>query len=186
MAKDSTAAFCVADAIERLWTAGKADPSIREITAESVKDMPTTAPLMQIVRNQIGSAIRILAEMGSLSHPVTAFYYKLPVRNRARVIPPDSVNRRRCVPTAAGARGTAGVRKVESTDDPLLLEMLGQNNVMLAGSVRAFEKQQQQAQQSGLLTAPVADVRDPAWFDQALLGANPQLSLPMGGGSTEG
>jgi hypothetical protein len=75
---------------------------------------------------------------------------------------------------------------VESTDDPLLLEMLGQNNVMLAGSVRAFEKQQQQAQQSGLLTAPVADVRDPAWFDQALLGANPQLSLPMGGGSTEG
>lgn len=185
MAKDSTAAYRVADAIEHLWNAGKIDPSIRDITAESIKDMPTTAPLMQIVRNQIGSAIRILAEMGSLSHPVTAFYYKLRVKNGARVVPLDQPNRRKCVPTAAGARGTAGVRKVESTDDPLLLELLGQNNLMLAGSVRAFEKQQQQAQQSGLLTAPVSDVRDPAWFDQALLSANPQIALPLGQAESE-
>lgn len=186
MAKDSTAAYHVADAIEHLWNAGRLDPTIREITNESIKDMPTTAPLIQHVRNQIGVAIRILAEMGSLSHPVTAFYYKLPVRNRVRVVPLDSPTQRKCVPTAAGARGTAGVRKVESTNDPLLLELLAQNSVMLAGSVKAFEKQQQQAQQSGLLTTPVADVRDPSWFDQALLTDNTQLTLPITSGRVGG
>lgn len=180
MAKDSTSAYHVAGAIEHLWNAGKQDPTIRDITVEAYKDAPPSVPLQQIVRNQIGPAIRILAELGSLAHPVTTFYYRQRVRGGVRVIPTDTINRRRCVPTAAGARVTAGIRKVESKDDPLLLEMLGQNNVMLAGSVRAFEKQQQQAKDGGLLTKVVADVRDPSWFDQALLGANPQLTLPMG------
>jgi hypothetical protein len=104
------------------------------------------------------------------------------VRNGARLIPIDTVNRRKCVPLTAGARGTSGVRKVESKDDPLLLEAFSQTKVMVAGSLQEFEKKQQQAQQSGLLTKPVADVRDPSWFDQALLGATPQLTLPLGDG----
>ena len=186
MARDSTTAYFIAQAIDNLWTSGMTEPRVREITAEYVKDVPPTIPLMRIVRDHIGGALKVLSELGRLGHPVTAHYYKLPVRNGRRLIPLDTVSRRKCVPLSAGPKGTSGVRMVESKDDPLLLEALGQTKVMTAGAVKEFEKRQGQAKDTGLLTDVLADVRDPSWFDQALLEADPQLVLPLDATSVGG
>jgi len=185
MSRDSTTAYYVAQAIDNLWSQGKNSPTVRDITGECFKDVPPSAPLMQIVRNQIGGALRVLSELGRLGHPVTPYYFKLPVRNGTRLIPLDTVARRKCVPLSAGPRGTFGVRMVESRDDPLLLEALGQAKVMTAGTVKEFEKRQRQAKEGGLLSRVLVDVRDPSWFEQALLNADPQLGLPLTGEVTD-
>jgi hypothetical protein len=186
MSRDSTIVYVVAQAIDNLWQRGSSAPEIHEIAVETFKGVPPSKPLKDIIRSNVGAALRVLAELGRLGHAVTPYYYKLPVRNRARLIPPDGPHRRKCVPLAAGPKGTAGVRKVETKDDPLLLEFLEQTKVMTAGSVKEFENKQRQANESGLLTKLLADVREPAWFEQALLVADPQLSLAIDANPMDG
>lgn len=178
MSKETTYDYYVAQAIQNVWDRGKPECLIREVTAELFKDMPVSPPLVKIVRDHVGGALRVLSALGRLGHPVTAYFFKLPVRQGARLVPLDTVNRRKCVPLSAGPKGTYGVRMVATKDDPLFLEALGQLKVMMAGGVKDFERKQEEAADTGLLSRLIADVRDPNWFEQALLEANPQPALP--------